>query len=67
MLDGPERVEARLLADHRLLDHVLVGPVLAVGVPRARGTGISLKSANSMGPLPGGLAATAIHVEPGPP
>ena len=35
VLDGPERVEAGLLAGDRLLERVLVGDVLAVGIPRA--------------------------------
>ena len=36
VLDRPERVEAHLVAEHRLLDGVLVGQILAVVVPRAR-------------------------------
>ena len=39
VLDGPERVEAHLVAEHRLLDRVLVGLVLLVGRPRARRRG----------------------------
>src|SRR5260370_39954064 len=35
VLDGPEGVEADLVAEDGLLDRVLVGPVLAVAIPRA--------------------------------
>src|SRR5262249_57908587 len=36
VLDGPQAVEAGLLAEHRLLDDVLVRFVLAVAAPRPR-------------------------------
>jgi hypothetical protein len=36
VLDGPERVEADLVAEHGLLDGLLVGAVLALGIPGPR-------------------------------
>ena len=55
VLDGPERVEAHLVAEHRLLERVLVRLVLLVGRPRAArpGSRRTARTSSSRTPLGG--------------